>query len=463
MNVRVAMVAGVLAAALSGVGLLAQEDGRGHEPQSVGEVLPGFWRGAYVLGESVQPVTLTITREGDAWRALPRVPEWPGVLMETRDVDVDADGRLSLDMPWGRATLRLDLERRELVGRVGEDPTLGLHLKRMLRPPPQAWTRELIEVEGLAGTLSGTVVRPRLQPAPWPGIVWITGRGCWDGASDSQVRRAQLLAEHGVASLVVEKRGTGRSGGDCATATHDDLVADALAALDAARAQAGFDPERVGLQGSSAGGWIAVAAAAAAEPPPAFVVTVVGPSTSVEQQQRDNARLIARDLGLSGDDLAAVDRYQDLMFDASVEPAAAFAEMRALLEHARETGWIAYHEETDIPTSADAMDALWVRRFAYDPADDLRAWQGPLLAILGGRDRVVPSLSNKRLYERLFAEAGNERGRVRILPLASHGMWIPEGPSTREDGTESYGFERLAAGLLEEVLVFLEDNELLDV
>lgn len=456
------VLAALLTAFCAAASAAQEQDGRGHEPSSVDDVLPGFWRGACVLDGSVQPCSLTITREAGVWRALPAVPEWPWASFAARELELGADGRVALDTPWGRATLRLDLERRELVGRVGAEPALGLHLKRMLRPPPPLWTSEAFLVEGPAGALGCTAVRPRLQPAPWPVVVWLSGRGCWSGGSNSLVRRAQVLARHGVASLVLDKRGTGRSDGDCATATHDDLVADALVALDTARTRSGFDPARVGLSGTSAGGWIAVAAAAAAEEPPAFVVTVVGPSTSVEQQQRDNARLIATDLGLSGDDLAAVDRYQDLMFDTSVDPEAAYAQMLTLLEHARETGWIAYHEDSDIPTAADAMDALWVRRFAYDPADDLRAWTRPLLAILGGDDQVVPALSNKRLYEQLFAAAGNAHGRVRILPHAGHGLWIPGGTITREDGSTYHGFERVAPGALEELLDFLEDNGLLD-
>jgi uncharacterized protein len=66
------------------------------------------------------------------------------------------------------------------------------------------------------------------------------------------------LAKVGVAVLAYDKRSAGRSTGDWATATVDDLAADAAAAVAALQAHPQVSRGTVGVLGHSEGGWVAL-------------------------------------------------------------------------------------------------------------------------------------------------------------------------------------------------------------
>jgi uncharacterized protein len=89
---------------------------------------------------------------------------------------------------------------------------------------------EEVEFSGAGVRLSATMTVPGPASAS-PGIVLIGGSGPSDRHNDGFF---DLLRDHlahsGVAVLAYDKRGAGRSTGDWATATVDDLAADAAAA-----------------------------------------------------------------------------------------------------------------------------------------------------------------------------------------------------------------------------------------
>jgi fermentation-respiration switch protein FrsA (DUF1100 family) len=66
-----------------------------------------------------------------------------------------------------------------------------------------------------------------------------------------------------------------------------------------------------------------------------------------------------------------------------------------VLNSARVHNWIDVLEEDDMPSSPAKLDELWVRRNDYDPAEDIKAFKGPFLSILGGDDYVVPYRENR--------------------------------------------------------------------
>ena len=70
------------------------------------------------------------------------------------------------------------------------------------------------------------------------------------------------LPVHGVAVLVFDRRGSGASEGDFETADFEDLAGDVIAAVEYLQSRADIDPAKIGLHGTSQGGWIAPLAAA---------------------------------------------------------------------------------------------------------------------------------------------------------------------------------------------------------
>jgi pimeloyl-ACP methyl ester carboxylesterase len=97
----------------------------------------------------------------------------------------------------------------------------------------------------------------------------------------------------GFAVLVFDRRGSGQSSGDFASADFETLADDAIAGQRALAKIPRIDPRRIGFWGLSQGGWLAMLAAAR-NPDSAFVVSVSAPLvTPNEQMQFATSNLLA--------------------------------------------------------------------------------------------------------------------------------------------------------------------------
>jgi hypothetical protein len=407
----------------------------------------GYWHGALVRAGSAQPASAEFTRDGDTLRVELAVPEhvylWPA------RVERDSLGRLRFPTPYGAARLALDAVTGEMVGPAGAD-SLGirLHLKRAVRPgftPP--FSREEVVFRNGPVALSGTLLRPAGVARPAVAVV-VHGRAC--SGRRPYLGYGELLARHGTAALVFDKRGTGASGGECPLATVQDLADDVSAAVRFLAGRADVDTARIGALGWSAGGWVSTLATR--RTPLAFLAMHVGPATDVRAQQLGNMRAILWRLGIHGADSAAATRYVELMF-AGGDRQARYDEMVRIAREGQRTGWPrAYLDRGDFPRRPSEADSLWVRLNAYDPAPELRRFRGPVLALYGGADEVVPAGDNVDLLRRL-----NPRARVQVVPGADHDLAL--GGEMRTVGTGSYWkFPRAAPEGLEALLAFLREN-----
>lgn len=418
-----------------------------------GDEILGFWQGAYVRSDSVQLINAQFLRDDATGDLLLRVevPEWMYYgWLAPKKVTIEDDGRFSFDGFYGRTLLAHDAQFGELIGQSGSlSPSVTLHLKRSLPPVPDGRRRvDLQFTSGDGANVGASLVLPA-GDGPHPVIVLFGGRGCT--TRQAQIPRARMLAKYGIAALALDKRGRGETEGACETSTFDQLVMDGLAAVKHLGARDDIDASRIAVYGGSAGAWVATRVAATSEIPIAAVMTFVGPSTSVEEQQRDNCRLICDELDLSDDDRAKSTRYLDLMFnDLLPTPEAQFEEMMALKAHAEATGWDDFFAPTDIPDSPAGIERLWVRRFQYDPADDLRTLTCPILWVLGGTDTVVPAQKNADRLRALYGGSSDDL-HIRIVEGLGHGsehpdMWRtirPGGPETRSEPVTYMKFDKV--------------------
>ncbi|HJU54942.1 MAG TPA: alpha/beta fold hydrolase, partial [Pyrinomonadaceae bacterium] len=430
--------------------------------QTVGEEhLEGYWAGAFIRDGAVQPVNAEVRREGALLRIELEVPERAFAAPMVGTIERDASGRLKFDTFYGPAIVALDPVFLEMVGEVAENmPPLRLHLKRALRPhKPKIRTEEVTFRSGDT-VLSGTLVLPE-GDGPHPAALEVHGRGCQGRAG--YLRRLAVLARYGVAGLAFDKRGVGASKGRCESATIEDETRDVLAALDFLAGRPEIDRAQIGAISTSAGGWVVPRAAARSKVALAFIVTTVGPATSVREQQLDNARYISRDLKLSAEDQKPLMRYIELMFTEG-DAERQFAEMRQLIAQGEKTGWAQeFLDETDVAPSAAEIKNLWVRRFNYDPREDLKRIKAPFLALYGGSDRVVPPDENVPELRRLLTEAGNRNFRIVVIPEAGHGLdqgprlqKLPGGKGNME--TYYWKFGRISPTSLQELVDFLQTN-----
>lgn len=261
-------------------------------------------------------------------------------------------------------------------------------------PAGAPYTAEEVTLRTKAGhTLAGTLTLPKGADAAHPtgAIVTITGSGPQDrdeslGLPGFRPFRqiADALARCGIASLRMDDRGTGASGGTFKGSTSADFGEDVRAGLAYLRTRPGIRADRLGLLGHSEGAVIAPMVAGK-EPTLRAIVLLAGvaePARSALHFQIRNS-------------------YEH---DGKLTP-----DERASLIAA-------------IPAKIDGMMAAdpWMKFFlTYDPAADMRRVKTPVLILTGSRDEQAAP-AQVALQEAAFKEGGNTDVTARVLPDLNH-------------------------------------------
>ena len=443
---------------------LAGQDGEpSTDAEMIEDELIGYWAGAHLRGDGMLRVNYRFERDADgALVAYKFFPDWifyPE--FGPNPVEIDAEGRVILPRArGGGAELRFDRLYNQLVGPNGDSVPAGtLYLSRAARPPEPAVKAESVRL-GEDGEIAAYLFLPEGE-GPFAAVVLNQGRGCFRSARPQRI--AQILASYGVAALAYDKPGTGQSDGACDQNRFEDYVVAALDARDHLASLETVNPDRIGLFGSSLGAWTAQAAGGAlveAGTPPAFLMTWVGPATSIAQQQRDAARSIGADLGLSEGQLDQVIRSVEIGLDREMDDEAAYRELMEIRDTARDGGWLeAMFADDDFPESPETVDGLFLRRFQFDPAEAQAALSGtPWLAIYGEEDPVVPFEANVEALRDGLGPDGVEALRIVGLPGVGHSQERGDVWRTLEDGTTYFKFDRVEAEFLDEMVVFLREE-----
>lgn len=256
-----------------------------------------------------------------------------------------------------------------------------------------------------AATLSGTLIKPRQAKGPVPLVVMLHGSG---GAVRTYFSSLPyLLAHRGIASLVYDKRGSGKSSGNRHTATFYDLADDATRGAQLLAARPDIDARRIGVYGHSQGGWIAPLAAFRWSGF-RFAVSAAGPAVTVDEEIRNEKRAAMRAAGLPPEDARSAMRAIDLYFDVRLRRAT-WDELARAIEEAKGTAYdrFIFHPKSEADVLRDLED--------YDPEPVLRSLRVPLLALYGGKDPAVTPEANAPLMRRY-----NRGITVRVFEHADH-------------------------------------------
>jgi pimeloyl-ACP methyl ester carboxylesterase len=283
---------------------------------------------------------------------------------------------------------------------------------------------ETVSIQSGDVRLAGTVTSPRSR-GRHPAIVLLHGGG-------AQTRDffwvTHFFARRGFAVLAYDKRGAGESTGDWRTASASDLAGDALAAVAFLRARNDIRTDRIGLYGSSAGGWPAPLAASRA---PDRIAFVIARSASALPERENLIYEVEGDLRSAayGDDVVARVRglyEQDIaVVDAN---GAGWDELAAAYRAASSEPWF---ELSRLPRNLlpqtpenEARIADYIagqRRNLIDPPALWGQLRMPVLVQIGGRDRYVPGPdSAERIRQAL---RGNADATVTLYPTGDHPMF----------------------------------------
>ena len=263
-------------------------------------------------------------------------------------------------------------------------------------------------------TLSGTLVLPPAK-GPHPAIVLVCGSG-------SQVRGdarfyADFFALNGVAALIYDKRGCGRSTGDLSTFTYDDLAGDALAGLERLKNRPDINPRQTGLWSASEGGWI-VPLAASRCADVAFVINGSGPGVTPEAVGVYLIENWIKAAGYSESDIHEALALWQLNSRGGNE-------FEAARNADRNKPWFnacyIFADDADVSATRRQWGLMW----NYDPVPALRKVHCPVLSIYGELDSHVPPKKSAKIWKTALTKAGNHDVVIKMVPNAEHGVTDP--------------------------------------
>lgn len=271
------------------------------------------------------------------------------------------------------------------------------------KPPPKRdytapadapYTAEEVLVKTPAGfTLAGTLMLPKgaSRAKPVGAVVSITGSGQQDrdGALGLEGYKpfrqiADSLARNGVATLRMDDRGTGGSGGTFKGSTSEDFGEDTRAGLAYLRTRPEIRADRLGVIGHSEGAVI-TPMVADKEPTLRAIVLLAG----VAEPARSALHFQIKNL---------------IEHDAQLTPAGREARIAA------------------IPVRIDSMMAAdpWMKFFlTYDPAATMRRVKTPVLILTGSNDQQAAP-AQVALEEAAFKSGGNKDVTARVIPGLNH-------------------------------------------
>lgn len=340
---------------------------------------------------------------------------------QTLECFVTRVGADSLVLTLGGLDIRLAVDREgNLLG--GAVPAQGTRFTRVSElpdgalvqakadysaPPGAAYTAEEVRVRTRGGfDLAGTLTRPAGVTGRVGAVVTITGSGSQERDESLPFLRgyrpmrqvAESLAARGIATLRLDDRGAGASGGSAArstTADHANDIEDAVAWL---RARPDVDGDRIALVGHSEGGLIAPMLAARDSRLRAIVLmagTAERGSRVLDYQRRQS-----------------VERH-------TPKGARRDSVMRVVSE------------------SADSLihSNPWLAWFAdYDPLPVLRDVRQSVLVLQGATDRQVTAEQAGRIEKALRA-GGNRDVTRRVFADTNH-LFVPD-PDGSPEGYSS--------------------------
>lgn len=303
-----------------------------------------------------------------------------------------------------------------------------------------AYIEEEVTIQSGEASLACTLSLPPAENQH-PALILLTGSGSQDRdeslAPVAAIKPFKLIADTltplGIAVLRCDDRGVGGStlGGDPATLTMFDLIADANAMVDFLAARDDINAEEIGLLGHSEGGSYAPQVAVENENV-AFIIGMAAPTVSGQESLLTQNERIMQVQGLSEDQIAhRLDLLNALFASILAETPdeeTIGAAMRALVldqvstlpdEQQEAVGDPeAYADQLVEQQAASYLSGAMRTLLTYDPQDYLTQLDVPVLALFGDLDVQVDADQNAAALEMALAE--NEDVTIVRFPTANH-------------------------------------------
>jgi pimeloyl-ACP methyl ester carboxylesterase len=334
---------------------------------------------------------------------------------------------MKIDGKWNQGGMSMDLS-------VSKTEKFE-EAKRPQEPnPPYPYKSEDVTFENKIDslTLAGTLTLPD-SGSNFPAVVLITGSGAQNRDEELLGHKpflviADYLTRNGFAVLRYDDRGYGKSTGNFATATTEDFVKDALAAVEYLKSRGEINHSKIGLIGHSEGGLVAPMAAVKSNDV-AYIIMMAGPGLPGDSILILQSELIQRAEGNNDEDIQKslrvnrkiysliknIDDNETLRKKISDVLDSEISNMTD--DEKSKLGDIQIFKDMQLKTLTSPWFEFFIK---YDPRPVLEKVKCPVLAIDGEKDLQVPGVENLAAIERALKKAGNKNFETVLLPGLNH-------------------------------------------
>ena len=298
---------------------------------------------------------------------------------------------------------------------------------------------EAVEFEGVNARLAGTLILPPTK-GPHPAIVLLHGSGPLTRYSFGPY--PHFFSSLGLAVLIFDKRGTGKSTGlrlDASTGAAmrdsfypDELVGDAMAAMRFLEQRADIDRARIGFWGSSEGGMLATQVAARSGDV-AFAINSSGFMEPLWQTLEYQVPAYLRSTGTEQDVIERQRAFVKLWLDVA-RTGEGWEDFRAAERKILESDGFWFLQSRGPFTSVEQLRWDWQHVLTFDPTLHLGQIRCPVLAVFGELDPVTPAQRAAENMRRAFERAGQKDFTIRIFPQAGHSLGVVPGNNRMAPG-----------------------------
>ena len=297
----------------------------------------------------------------------------------------------------GVQKMKLTLDDKTLKGswqepRFNEDSVIEL----LLPPKAESVTEQRILIEGPTGKLGASLFLPNCNTR-CPGAVFLHGSG--PQPRDSSRFAAQTFAEHGIASIIFDKRGVAESEGELAGVTFDGLAADGIAIAEYLLSQSKVS--KVGFFGHSQGGWIGPLAGSKWSKT-AFVISSAGPAVSPSREAQWD---VVRKMRLAAEDKAEIDAAIHIieLWHGSIR-SANWQTFDAALNSTSKKPWFAKSGLAYFTKPNHDFVKSYRAFMDHNPITALKQLNSPLMSILTHDDESIDSVETLKILSNMIAD-----------------------------------------------------------
>ena len=287
---------------------------------------------------------------------------------------------------------------------------------------------EYVKIPNEEITLAGELIMPEGE-GPFPVIINVHGSG-------RQNRHASLwssfFTRYGIAILSFDKRGVGESTGNFEIAGYHDFADDVLASIGYLKKRPEIDASRIGIHGSSEGGWVGSIVAAKSDDLDFMIIRVGSGVSGAETVIHEIKNELPANL--TDEELVEVIRFEREFYQLAVD-GKSLEEVNEFITSISNKGLGWYDKVFKNLKMMKSERWTKIKKTApIDPAEYLRfASDVPILWFLAEEDENVPySLSKPRL-EVALDEAGNKDFEIITIPGVGHNFL-----KQYEDGSLKY-------------------------